>query len=107
GWRGGFAKSAVDESLPDAVGGFVEWLLKESGWKVTERRAARRGAADLGAARVPALPAVHVVGFRRHAPVRRGARGARDLASPGRRPVVPPARGGGEPAHGAGGRRVA
>jgi ATP-dependent exoDNAse (exonuclease V) beta subunit len=35
--RFGFAKSAVDESLPDAVGAFVEWLLKESGWKVTER----------------------------------------------------------------------
>ena len=37
GRYGGFAKSAVDESLPDAVGAFVEWLLKESGWKVTER----------------------------------------------------------------------
>jgi ATP-dependent exoDNAse (exonuclease V) beta subunit len=32
-----FAKSAVEESLPDAVGAFVAWLLKESGWKVTER----------------------------------------------------------------------
>jgi ATP-dependent exoDNAse (exonuclease V) beta subunit len=39
--RYGFAKSAVDESLPDAVGAFVGWLLKESGWKVTERE--RRG----------------------------------------------------------------
>src|SRR2546428_8364393 len=37
GRHGGFAKSAVDESLPDAVGAFVEWLLKASGWKVTER----------------------------------------------------------------------
>ena len=37
GWRGGFAKSAIDESLPDAVGAFVEWLLKDSGWEVTER----------------------------------------------------------------------
>ena len=34
---GGFAKKAVDESLPDAVGAFVDWLLNESGWKVTER----------------------------------------------------------------------
>jgi len=37
GHYGGFAKSAVEDSLPDAVGAFVEWLLKESGWKVTER----------------------------------------------------------------------
>ena len=37
GRYGGFAKSAIDESLPDAVGAFVAWLLKESGWKVTER----------------------------------------------------------------------
>src|SRR5262249_23280321 len=37
GYRGGFAKSAVEDSLPDAVGAFVGWLLEESGWKVTER----------------------------------------------------------------------
>jgi ATP-dependent exoDNAse (exonuclease V) beta subunit len=37
GRYGGFTKAAVDESLPDAVGAFVEWLLKESGWTVTER----------------------------------------------------------------------
>jgi hypothetical protein len=31
------AKSAVDASLPEAVAAFVEWLLKESGWRVSER----------------------------------------------------------------------
>ena len=36
GWRG-LTKSAVEQSLPEAVGAFVAWLLKESGWKVTER----------------------------------------------------------------------
>jgi ATP-dependent helicase/nuclease subunit A len=30
-------KTAVDASLPGAVGAFVAWLLNESGWKVTER----------------------------------------------------------------------
>ncbi len=30
-------KSAIERSLPDAVGAFVEWLLNESGWTVTER----------------------------------------------------------------------
>jgi ATP-dependent helicase/nuclease subunit A len=32
-------KTAIDACLPDAIAGFVEWLVKESGWKV-------RGAAD-------------------------------------------------------------
>ncbi len=27
----------IDASLPDAVGAFVEWLVRESGWTVTER----------------------------------------------------------------------
>ncbi|MEN8183447.1 MAG: UvrD-helicase domain-containing protein [Myxococcota bacterium] len=27
----------IDESLPDAVGAFVSWLVHESGWTVTER----------------------------------------------------------------------
>ena len=30
-------KGAIEESLPDAVGAFVEWLVKESGWTVEER----------------------------------------------------------------------
>jgi ATP-dependent helicase/nuclease subunit A len=35
--RWGLAKTAVDKSLPDAVGAFVRWLVAESGWCVTER----------------------------------------------------------------------
>jgi ATP-dependent helicase/nuclease subunit A len=31
------AAGAIEESLPDAVGAFVAWLLDESQWKVTER----------------------------------------------------------------------
>jgi ATP-dependent exoDNAse (exonuclease V) beta subunit len=41
GHWGGFARSAVDASLPDAVGAFIEWLLTDSGWKVTERERPR------------------------------------------------------------------
>ena len=49
------AASAMERSLPGAVGGFVEWLLTQSGWTVTEH----------GAARVP-ISARHVcVLFRR------------------------------------------
>src|SRR5205085_1257379 len=36
GWQGPTRK-AVEESLPEAVGAFVAWLVKDSGWKVTER----------------------------------------------------------------------
>jgi len=28
---------AIEQSLPDAVGAFVEWVVTRSGWKVTER----------------------------------------------------------------------
>ena len=28
---------AIEESLPDAVGAYVAWLINESGWKVSER----------------------------------------------------------------------
>lgn len=30
-------KAAIEKSLPDAVAAFVQWLLYESGWSVTER----------------------------------------------------------------------
>src|SRR5262249_43971967 len=78
-----------------------EWLEGD------RARATRRGAAHLRAPRVPTLPALHVVGRGHHAALRRRTRGAGGSPSLGRRPVVPPARGGGEPAHSAGGRRVA
>src|SRR5262249_40061410 len=32
----GVTRRAIDESLPQAVGAFVSWLLKESGWQVCE-----------------------------------------------------------------------
>ncbi len=34
---GRVTKGAIEASLPNAVGAFVEWLVTESGWKVTER----------------------------------------------------------------------
>lgn len=39
GWRG-VTKAAVEESLPDTVGAFVDWLCNRSGWKVTPRAGA-------------------------------------------------------------------
>ena len=32
------AARAIEQSLPDAVGAYVEWLVRRSGWTVTERR---------------------------------------------------------------------
>ena len=63
GFRGRVTGRAIDASLPDAVGAFVEWLVRESGWTVTERRG---GSAAAGAGtRVP-VDARHIaVLFRR------------------------------------------
>jgi hypothetical protein len=36
--------AAIEASLPDAVGAFVDWLVRESGWTVTERGGAERRA---------------------------------------------------------------
>ena len=33
---------AIEKSLPDAVGAFIDWLVNESGWKVAERPVASR-----------------------------------------------------------------
>jgi ATP-dependent exoDNAse (exonuclease V) beta subunit len=33
----GLTKTAINESLPVAVAAFVQWLLSESGWRVSER----------------------------------------------------------------------
>ena len=104
--RWGLTKTAIEASLPDAVGAFVHWLVEKSGWRVTERDGRARAARG-GPPRVPALPPLHPVGRRRHPALRRGAGGARHPAHARRREVVPPARGGREPAHRAGGHRVA
>jgi ATP-dependent helicase/nuclease subunit A len=34
------ANVAIEKSLPDAIGAFIDWLTNESGWKVAERPAA-------------------------------------------------------------------
>jgi len=39
---GRITKTAIQESLPEAAAGFVEWLLSESGWTVTEREKPER-----------------------------------------------------------------
>jgi ATP-dependent helicase/nuclease subunit A len=35
------ANTSVEESLPDAVGAYVDWLINKSGWKVSERPESR------------------------------------------------------------------
>lgn len=37
GASGNVTKSAIEASFPQAVGAFVHWLIKESGWTATER----------------------------------------------------------------------
>jgi len=64
GFRGRMTGRAIEASLPDAVGAFVDWMVRESGWTVTERTAgpATEGAAP---ARVPVAPRHVAVLFRR------------------------------------------
>jgi len=49
--------AAIDASLPDATGAFVEWLVGQSGWQVTERAS--------GSALVPVQPRHICLLFRR------------------------------------------
>jgi ATP-dependent helicase/nuclease subunit A len=37
GMRGDVTKTAIRASVPDTIAGFVEWLVRRSGWTVTER----------------------------------------------------------------------
>ena len=55
------AASAIERSLPDAVGAFVSWLVNESGWQVTERVPVDEGeaTAETTSAKVP-IAARHV-----------------------------------------------
>ena len=98
--------AAIDKSLPAAVGAIVDWIINQSGWKVTERSGDRAGRGR-GKARLPALPPLRQLADRRHPALRRGARGARHPARAGRRQGVSRTRGDrGDPRR-AGGDRVA
>jgi len=57
GSYGSIVDFRIDESLPDAVAAFADWLVRKSGWTVTER--------DGGGARVPIAPRHVCVLFRR------------------------------------------
>ena len=62
--RWGLTKTAVDQSLPDAVGAFVQWLVRDSGWRVTERSPERPGGRDADVT-VPVTPRHVCLLFRR------------------------------------------
>jgi ATP-dependent exoDNAse (exonuclease V) beta subunit len=48
-WR--IANTAIEQSLPDAVGAFIDWLIKKSGWKIAERPVATKAPLAPSAAR--------------------------------------------------------
>ncbi len=47
------ANTAIEKSLPDAVGAFIDWLVNESGWKVAERPAANRAVSATKSTSIP------------------------------------------------------
>ena len=79
----------IEQSLPDAVGAFIDWLVNESGWKVRRRRRAGPGARHLHP--LPPLPQLR---RGRHAALRPRARGARRAPRARRRQDLPRSRGG-------------
>ena len=94
------------QSLPDAVGAFVDWLVNESGWKVTERDRREAGPGG-GAAHLHPVPPVPQLRRGHDAAVRAGARGARRASRARRRQDVSRPRGGRNAPRRAGGDRVA
>ena len=64
--------AAIDGSCPDAVGAFVDWLVKESDWTVTEREPEEAGPSGVGGVRKVPVAARHVcLLFRRFESFRR------------------------------------
>ena len=104
-------KTAIENSLPDAIGAFVEWLLHESGWKVTERFEAdgsREARPDRSASRLPSLPPLRQLLRRRHhARLHQGPRGAQHSVTAGGRQIVSRPRGSRDHARRSHGHRVA
>jgi ATP-dependent exoDNAse (exonuclease V) beta subunit len=49
------SNAAIEKSLPDAVGAFIDWLIHDSGWKVAERPAADRPG-KVGEGKIPLYP---------------------------------------------------
>ncbi len=116
---------AIEKSLPDAVGAFIDWLISESGWKVAERPAAvkiiagadcgsrlqtrRDGASrpDPGAPHLPAVPPLHQLPRGHDAALRRGPRSARHCPSAGRREIFSQSRGSRDFTRGPGRNRMA
>jgi ATP-dependent helicase/nuclease subunit A len=59
------ANVAIEKSLPDAVGAFIDWLINESGWKVAERPPANSPASSNEISPADKIPL--------HTPLRRGS----------------------------------
>ena len=102
---------AIEKSLPDAVGAFIDWLIQRE--RLESRRAAgggeivasthcgaglqaRRNGASRphpGSPHLPAVPPLHQLPRGHDAALRRGTRSARDCPSAGRRPLLSQSRG--------------
>jgi hypothetical protein len=75
--RRNISAMAIEQSLPDAVGAFIDWLVHESGWMVTTRT------------RLHPVPALRQLRHRCHAGLRQRAGGPRRTSPAGRRAGIP------------------
>ncbi len=74
--------------LPDAVGAYIDWLVKKSGWTVTERHAPDAACSAGGASHLHPVPPIRELRRGHHTGLRRSARGARREAPARRRQGV-------------------
>ena len=65
---GASRKTAIEARCPTRSAPSSDWLVEESGWTRDGARAAGRGRPGRAAARLPAVPPLHALGRRRHAP---------------------------------------
>jgi ATP-dependent exoDNAse (exonuclease V) beta subunit len=97
---------AIEESLPDAVGAYVEWLVNHSNRRDRAPRFGQTGSAR-SATHLHSVPKIRELRRGHHARVRGRARGARSQAPAGWRPRVSRTRGDRDAARCAHGHRVA
>ena len=101
------SKMAINECLPGAIVAYVEWLTRESGWKVRDPEDPATAGPAVAPAHLHPLPQVHESRRRHHARLCPQPGGARDSASAGRVEIVSRPRRSGDAAGGAQRHRVA
>ena len=82
------SRGAIDACLPETIVAFVEWLVRESGWKVRDPEDRIAAAAHFAPPHLPAVPPFHQLRKRHYSRLCSEPGGPRDPASSGRFEIV-------------------